>query len=152
MHLLYTPHRQQLSPALSCARSLRQYTFLTHQASLAIVPFWLWGDRTLAGGFLIEQTDMFQFLNVTSELYECGAITSNIARCHVLLIINILQIEEWYRWEKSLRLERKMIFLGGCYLLPPTRSEDFGHKHCFPFFAFHHNAYLTPVPWMHSAF
>ncbi len=28
------------SPVLSCARSLRQYTFLTNQASLAIVPFW----------------------------------------------------------------------------------------------------------------
>ncbi len=47
-----------LSPVLSCARSLRHYTFLTHQASLAIVPFWLWGDRTVAWGFLIEQAHM----------------------------------------------------------------------------------------------
>ncbi len=36
-----------LSPVLSRARSLRQYTFLTHQASLAIVPFWFGGG----GGF-----------------------------------------------------------------------------------------------------
>ncbi len=50
-----------LSPVLSCARSLCQYTFLTYQASLAIVPFWLWGDQTVAGGFLIEQTDLFYF-------------------------------------------------------------------------------------------
>ncbi len=48
-----------LALVLSCARSLRQYTFLTSQVSLAVVPFWLWGDRTVAGGFLIEQTDMF---------------------------------------------------------------------------------------------
>ncbi len=34
-----------LFPVLSCARSLRQYTFLTHQASLAIVPFWCGGSR-----------------------------------------------------------------------------------------------------------
>ncbi len=52
MHLLYTHHTHTtLSPVLSCARSLRQYTFLTNQASLAIVPFWLWGDGFVAGGF-----------------------------------------------------------------------------------------------------
>ncbi len=34
-------HRKHnsLSSVLSCARSLRQYTFLNHQASLAIMPF-----------------------------------------------------------------------------------------------------------------
>ncbi len=58
VHITHTT----LFPVLSCARSLRQYNFLTHQASLAIVPLWLWGDRGLAGGFLIEHTDLFQEL------------------------------------------------------------------------------------------
>ncbi len=31
------------SLVLSCACSLREFIFLTHQASLAILPFWLWG-------------------------------------------------------------------------------------------------------------
>ncbi len=40
----YTHHKNNsLSPVLSWARSLRQYIFLTHQASLAIVPFWCGG-------------------------------------------------------------------------------------------------------------
>ncbi len=39
------------SSALSCARSLRLYTFLTNQASLAIVPFWLWGGSDRGWGF-----------------------------------------------------------------------------------------------------
>ncbi len=43
------------APVVSCARSLRQYTFLTHQASLAIMPFWLWGDRDMAGGGVLEE-------------------------------------------------------------------------------------------------
>ncbi len=38
-----------LFPVLSCARSLRQYTFLTHQASLAIVPFWCGGIEAWLG-------------------------------------------------------------------------------------------------------
>ncbi len=38
-------------PVLSCARYLRQYTFRTHQPSLAIVPFCYGGDRGMAGGF-----------------------------------------------------------------------------------------------------
>ncbi len=39
------------SPVLSCARSLHQYVFLNHQASLAIVPFWYGGIEALLGGF-----------------------------------------------------------------------------------------------------
>ncbi len=34
---------------LSCARSLRQYTFLTQHPSLVIVPFWYWGSRRGCG-------------------------------------------------------------------------------------------------------
>ncbi len=40
-----------LSPVLSCARSLRQYIFLTHQASLVIVPFWYGGIEAWLGVF-----------------------------------------------------------------------------------------------------
>ncbi len=38
-----------LPPVLLCARSLRPNTFLTHQASLAIVPFWYGGIETWLG-------------------------------------------------------------------------------------------------------
>ncbi len=54
---------------LSCARSLRQYTFLTHQASLAIVPFWYGGSRH-GWGFLLEQPDTFTF-------YACKMCAQN---------------------------------------------------------------------------
>ncbi len=46
MPLLYTPHRRF---SLSCARSLRQYTFLTQQVSLAIMLFWLRGIEIWRG-------------------------------------------------------------------------------------------------------
>ncbi len=48
---VHTTHTTTLSPVLSCARSLCQYTCLTHQASLAIVPFWLWGESDRGWGF-----------------------------------------------------------------------------------------------------
>ncbi len=57
LHFIYAPYKctcwTQLStsPVLSCARSLRQYTFLTHQASLAIGPFWYGGIDTWLGDF-----------------------------------------------------------------------------------------------------
>ncbi len=50
MHLLYTTNTT-LSPVLSCARSLRQYTFLTHQTSLVIVPFLFGVIKTWLGVF-----------------------------------------------------------------------------------------------------
>ncbi len=40
-----------LTFVLSCARSLCQYTFLTHQASLVIVPFRCGGIEAWLGGF-----------------------------------------------------------------------------------------------------
>ncbi len=51
-----------LSLVLSCARSLRQYTFLTHQASLVIVPFWFGGIETWLGVLRLELSDFFQIL------------------------------------------------------------------------------------------
>ncbi len=45
MHLLFVLQKTPLTIVLSCARPLRQYTFPTQQASLAIVPFWYGGSR-----------------------------------------------------------------------------------------------------------
>ncbi len=52
-----------LFPVLLCARSLRQYTFLTHQASLAIVPFWLWGVETWLEVFSKNKSKNLQILH-----------------------------------------------------------------------------------------
>ncbi len=53
-----------VAPVLSSERSLCQYTFPTHQSSMAIVPIW-------CGGFLEEQTDSFKRQPI--EYYKCLA-------------------------------------------------------------------------------
>ncbi len=52
---VHTTHTHNSLSVLSCARSLCQYIFLTHQASLAIVPFWFGGSRN-GWGFSLRTT------------------------------------------------------------------------------------------------
>ncbi len=51
MYLHHAPNNANLTLILSYARSLRQYTFQTQQASSAIVPFWFGGIETWLGVF-----------------------------------------------------------------------------------------------------
>ncbi len=65
-----------LLPFLSCARSLREYNFLTHQASLAIVPFCYGGEGIEAwlGVVQLELRDIFSSrsaLNVVDQ-FSCA--------------------------------------------------------------------------------
>ncbi len=58
MYPLYTPDNTAVTPVLSSACPLCQYTFPAQQASLAIVSFWCGGGgRCIAEGFLLEQPD-----------------------------------------------------------------------------------------------
>ncbi len=67
-YVIYTPYKctcfthcsTTLTPVLSSARPLGQYTFPTQLASLAIVPLRCGGgggDRGMASGFLLEHPD-----------------------------------------------------------------------------------------------
>ncbi len=59
-YVIYSPYKctccthrthTTLTLVLSCARSLRQYTILTHQTPFVIVPFWFGGIETWLGVF-----------------------------------------------------------------------------------------------------
>ncbi len=49
-----------LFPVLSCAGSLRKFTFLTHPAFLAIVPIWYRGTETWQGGLSLWTSDTLE--------------------------------------------------------------------------------------------
>ncbi len=78
-----------LSPALSCARSLRQYIFLTHQAPLAIVPFWLWGIGPWLGVFSKHNHHLYVTLSWT--MFHLSFVELQVL-CGIVVFLGVLMI------------------------------------------------------------